>query len=129
MITKPDEFEGLITTPFQWVTSDRTRGFLEHGLLSRFTGGPMRPTDEAARSATLVLESLDAELVDSAKPVDSQFAHNPSTKETEYETSTALVGNLNLPKVHIQATPFLDALDNLKSASDRVCDLAGWGTE
>jgi chromosome segregation ATPase len=89
----------------------------------------MRPTDEAARSATLVLESLDAELVDSAKPVDSQFAHNPSTKETEYETSTALVGNLNLPKVHIQATPFLDALDNLKSASDRVCDLAGRETE
>jgi chromosome segregation ATPase len=84
----------------------------------------MRQIDEAERADAIDIDSIETELAD-GKLIDSRPVRNRSSaKETEYETSTALVGERCLPTIRIQASPFLDTLNTLKSVSERVCDEA-----
>src|SRR5437667_10921497 len=87
----------------------------------------MRQIGKADRKATMVLETIETELVSSEKfnGTDSELPGNRRfPDEIEYKTQPARIVNPCLPSIRTQADVFLNVIDGLNSVSDRGCDAA-----
>src|SRR5437762_8593318 len=87
----------------------------------------MRQIGKADRKATMVLETIETELVSSEKfnGTDSELPGNRHfPDEIEYKTQPARIINPCLPNIRTQADVFLNMIDELKSVSDRIYDAA-----
>jgi chromosome segregation ATPase len=101
---------------------------MERDLLRFLMGGPfMRQIGKADRKATVVLETIETELVSSehVNATDPEpLGNRRFPEEIEYKTQPARIANPCLPSVRTQADVFLNVINGLKSVSDRVCDAA-----